>query len=145
MSNIILSVKPKFARMILLGQKTVEIRKRIPTTQYIHKVFLYSTYPQKEIFGWFCVDKILNNNIDKLWTQTKDHCCLEKDDFFRYFLGHERGFAIFFDSFMKFITPFCFTEIKRVEYNFVPPQSYCYISDQIYKRLALRKTIEVNR
>jgi len=50
MNEVILAIKPKYARTILDGTKTVELRKRFP--QGIERIFLYATAPEKSIIGY---------------------------------------------------------------------------------------------
>lgn len=51
-TDIILSIKPKYAAMILNGTKTVELRKSLPR-ELPGKVYLYATKPVGKIVGWF--------------------------------------------------------------------------------------------
>lgn len=51
--NIFLSIKPKWARLIYEGKKTIEWRKSFPKAPKIDKVFLYETAPVKQITGFF--------------------------------------------------------------------------------------------
>lgn len=52
MLDIILSIKPKYAEMILQGTKTAELRKSLPK-EMPGRVYLYATDPVKRIIGWF--------------------------------------------------------------------------------------------
>jgi predicted transcriptional regulator len=56
--NIILSIKPKWARLIYEGKKTIEWRKSFPKATKIDKVFLYETAPVKQITGFFTLEEI---------------------------------------------------------------------------------------
>ena len=54
--NILLSIKPKWARLIYEGKKTIEWRKNIPNADFIDKVFLYETAPVRKVTGFFMYD-----------------------------------------------------------------------------------------
>lgn len=60
--NIILSIKPKWAKLIYEGKKTIEWRKTLPRKMDLKllrdgdpnvKVYLYETTPVKAITGFF--------------------------------------------------------------------------------------------
>lgn len=50
--DVLLSLKPKYAEMILSGKKTVELRKRWANKE-VDKVWIYATEPVGKILGYF--------------------------------------------------------------------------------------------
>ena len=50
---VLLSIHPKWAKLIYEGYKTIEWRKNIPTADFIDKVFLYETAPVCRVTGCF--------------------------------------------------------------------------------------------
>lgn len=48
---LLLAIHPHFARMILQGKKTVELRRRAPSRQTNFWIALYSTAPEKALIG----------------------------------------------------------------------------------------------
>ena len=54
--NVILSIHPKWAKLIYEGKKTLEWRKNTPNADFIDKVFLYETAPVRKVTGFFMYD-----------------------------------------------------------------------------------------
>lgn len=49
--DIILSIKPKYAYLILSGEKTIEVRKVFPKKE-IERIYLYSSSPVQKVVGY---------------------------------------------------------------------------------------------
>ena len=53
MTDILLSIHPKWAELILSGEKTIEVRKTVPKELCEgERIFLYETAPVKKITGY---------------------------------------------------------------------------------------------
>lgn len=64
--NILLSIKPEYAKLIYEGKKTIEYRKDFP--KYVlwgSKIFLYETAPVKRVTGF-----VYFNKLKKYWLDT---------------------------------------------------------------------------
>lgn len=129
-TNVILSIKPKYAQAIIAGTKKVEFRKKI-FKRPVDKVYIYSSSPTKKIIGYFTFSEIIEETPAELWTKFQNVGSIDKSDFFDYFKDSEKGFAIVVDNVEKFkkgIDPIEFFE------NFCAPQSYIYIEENIKTR-----------
>jgi len=123
--NAILSIKPQYANAILSGKKTVEFRKAV-FKQAVEKVYIYSSSPEKMIIGYFTIESIDEDLPAELWNKYADLGSIKKDDFFNYYKGKDKGFAIkvkAVSAFKKTIDP------KSVIENFRAPQSYMYVEN----------------
>ena len=120
--NVLLSIKPKYANQILEGNKRYEFRKSIFKNRDLDIVYIYSSSPEKKIVGAFMIKSIIENHPDQLWNECKDFSGIEEEDFFNYFGGKEKGFAIEIGDVEVFnpINP------KDHIPDFVAPQSFCY-------------------
>ncbi len=122
-TNVILSIKPKYAQAIISGTKKVEFRKKI-FKRPVDKVYIYSSSPSKKLIGFFTFIEVVEDNPKELWNKFQQVGGIDKADFFDYFRDSERGYAIVIDTVEKFkkgIDPIDFFE------NFCAPQSYIYI------------------
>lgn len=129
-TNVILSIKPKYAQAIIAGIKKVEFRKKI-FKRPVDKVYIYSSSPTRKIIGYFTFSEIIEESPSKLWSKFKDVGSIDNSDFFDYFKDSEKGFAIVVDnvvSFNKGIDPIDFFE------NFCAPQSYVYTEENLNTR-----------
>ncbi len=123
--SVLLSIKPKYIEEIENGSKLYEFR-RVIFKQDIEEIYVYATAPIKQIVGKICIDKIIEDTPQNLWSNYKKSAGINKKDFFEYFSGKEKGYAIkikHFESFDKPINPY------HENPKFVPPQSYAYIDN----------------
>ena len=126
--NVLLSIKPKYVEAIVNGEKRYEFRKMIFRKKKLEAVYIYSTAPVKKIVGSFRVGSIIEDYPERLWNHLKRFSGLSYLEFFRYFEGKERGFAIEIESVEEFENP-----INPRDFipNFVPPQSFYYLDSSI--------------
>jgi len=122
--NVILSIKPKYARLILSGAKRYEFRKSIFNNKHVVEAYIYATSPVKKIVGLFRIGGIIRDSPEGLWDRLGLLSGMNEAEFFDYFQDAKNGFAI---------------EIKHVEIfdiqcdpkelipGFNPPQSFCYL------------------
>jgi len=126
-TNVILSIKPKYSQAIISGIKKVEFRKKI-FKRPVDKVYIYSSSPSKKLIGFFTFIEVVEENPTVLWNKFQDVGGIDKADFFDYFKGSEKGYAIVIETVEKFkkgIDPIDFFE------NFCAPQSYIYIDEDL--------------
>lgn len=126
--NVLLSIKPVYVSRIMAGTKKYEFRKSIFRREDIKSVYIYSSYPVKKIVGKFTIGKILEDRPDRLWEIVKDLSGLDETEFFNYFTGKSKGFAIEIDEVTPFKNPI---DPKKCYQNFIPPQSFYYLDTDI--------------
>jgi predicted transcriptional regulator len=124
--NVLLSVKPKYAELIMKGSKKYEFRKVVFNNKYIEYVYIYSSSPVKKIVGIFRIGTIIEDRPLSLWDQLKGYSGMEEDEFFDYFENRKIGFAIEIKDFKRFEDPL---DPKDLIPRFVPPQSFCYMKE----------------
>ncbi len=129
---ILLSIKPKYADLILAGSKRVELR-RSWAAQDVSVIVLYSSSPIQRIVGVVEVDKIVVASPTSLWkTCTKMGGGLTRDEFRSYFAGKSQGVAVLLGKVFKFAKH---VEPLDVIGNFVPPQSFRYLESHEYMKI----------
>lgn len=119
--SIVISIHPKYVRMIERGEKTHEFRKWTFKTAPILKhskqrLFLYETAPISAITSELKWGEISVRNIEDLWINFGNKSGLSKEQFFKYYENKEHGMAI------KII------EIHRISLIKIsnPPQNWMY-------------------
>jgi predicted transcriptional regulator len=120
--DVLVSIKPEYAEKIFSGEKKYEYRRAIWTNEP-DSVFIYETKPVGKITGNFRIGRIICETPEKIWNETMNKSGILKEDFFKYFEGVDKGYAI---------------EILEVEkclpvgldiFNLKsPPQSFCYVN-----------------
>ena len=67
MSDILISLKPKFADLIYQRKKNVELRKNRPRDLEVgDKVYVYETSPEQRITGYFTVKYVKKRSTDEI-------------------------------------------------------------------------------
>jgi len=122
--DVLLSIKPKYVKSILEGDKRYEFRKAIFRNRSVNRIFIYSSAPVKRIVALFEISRILEDHPAVLWDLVRDHAGINDAEFFSYFAGRERGYAIGIGKLQEFDTPI---DPREDIPGFVPPQSYCYV------------------
>ncbi len=122
--NVILSIKPKYARLILSGEKRYEFRKLIFSERYIQEAYIYVTSPIKRIVGLFEIGAIIRDSPEGLWKRLGNHSGMDEAEFFDYFKDIKFGFAIEIKHVKAFEAQY---DPKEMIPGFNPPQSFCYL------------------
>jgi predicted transcriptional regulator len=137
---VLLSIKPKYADLILAGSKRVEFR-RSWAAQDVSVIVLYSSAPIQKIVGVVGVDDVIVASPTSLWkTCTDKGGGLTRDELRTYFSGKATGVAVLLGHVFapaKHLSP------SDVIDDFVPPQSFRYLHAREYlkieKRMAAKK------
>lgn len=129
---IVLSIKPKYADLILVGKKTVEFR-RTWAAQDVSTIAIYASSPVCGLVGLISVSEIVRAKPKALWAFCSKHGgALSKDEFSEYFEGKETGIAVLMKGvrrFSKAIDP------KKIIKGFSAPQSFRYLADSELTKL----------
>ena len=122
MSTILLSIKPKYSKLIFDGSKKFEFRKIIAKKK-VDKIIVYSSSPDKIIVGEAYVTGIVSMKKENLWEFTKQYAGITEDEFFSYFDKNEVGHAYQLGKVEKYKNP---KQLKDLGVN-KAPQSFAYI------------------
>ena len=130
--NVLLSIKPKYVEEILNGNKKYEFRKVIfKCREELGMVYIYSSSPVKKIVGAFVIENIIEDHPEVLWAQFKEFSGINNEkEFFSYFGANKKGFAIEIGDLEIFENP---ADPRILIPGFVPPQSFRYIDDNIFR------------
>lgn len=126
--TVLISIKPKYVKQIIAGNKRVEFRKKGFSSPVL-KAYVYESSPVKKIVGFFYVDRIVPGTAKDLWETFSDSGGITEEELVEY-LGGSEGCAICFSDFHIFKTPI---DPNTVIDNFTAPQSFCYIDDKEIK------------
>lgn len=127
--NVILSIKQEYCDKIQNGTKKYEFRRTIfKQKNMINKVYMYSTSPIKKIVGSFRIDDIIEDEPITLWRKCNGSSGISENEFFNYFRNKQVGYAIKIKDveFFHPINPY------NIIPNFYPPQSFCYLEENLH-------------
>jgi predicted transcriptional regulator len=131
-SSILLSVKPKFANLIVEGSKLVELRRTIPA-QRVGTIAIYSSSPIQSIVALADVKETIEASPNSLWNISKDNGGgLTKVELLAYFESKKSGFALMLENVRVYSKPVSPTKIFK---PFSAPQSFRYLTQPELKKL----------
>ena len=126
MRACLMSIKPKWAKELYSGKKTVEFRKSSPAVGSL--VFLYESAPVRAVTGCFQVHAVLTSNASHIWYALKvlnrvwKSGSVDRDFLFKY-CGGAAGKCCA----IRAEDPWRFPEtewVKLEKYAVRPPQSW---------------------
>jgi predicted transcriptional regulator len=126
MNTILLSVRPPFARAIMAGTKTAEVRRRFPYQPVGSTVLIYSTTPDCAILGSVQLDSIDHPETRDVWRLYKDKIKIDQSALDQYL--DEASFAaiLHVSSPVHWPVPVPLKELRRLT-GVEPPQSFRYL------------------
>lgn len=124
--DVLLSVRPQYANLLVDGVKTVELRRKFPTDlKPGTKCLIYSSSPTQRVIGECKIASVRKLSLADLWKVSAVEAMISWDDFDSYFTGLEHGYAVRVYGPLRYEQP---KELKKVAGNQVkPPQSYRYL------------------
>ena len=136
-SVVFLSIRPRFAELIVSGAKSVELRRVRPKVSAGDLVLLYASSPLRELIGVCTVAHVDVAPTSTLWKRHGQKSGLERAEFNSYFEGAARSVAISVRGARRVIRPRTLDELRERLPGFVPPQSFSYISQDDVRRLEI--------
>lgn len=136
--QLLLSIRPIFARAILAGHKGVELRRVRPAVGPGDEIVVYETSPTSAVVGMATVNRVECASPRVLWTRHGAVSGLTRSEFLEYFRGRDVGYGIVLADVRILDEPVSLQAIRRLVPKFHPPQSYHYLSDE---RLADRRLV----
>ncbi|HQQ63047.1 MAG TPA: ASCH domain-containing protein, partial [Pseudomonadales bacterium] len=98
-------IKPIYSDRIFSGEKTFELRKRLPRAD-VNYILIYSTVPSGKIVGYAKIKALHKKYPDELWSLVSDRAGISEEDYRIYFHDAEYACAIELEGIKKFKKPF---------------------------------------
>jgi predicted transcriptional regulator len=125
---LLLSIKPEFAKKVVAGEKTIELRRRMPKARAGQLVVLYESSPTQALIGHFRIKDIIVEKPSKLWHHVRGAAGISKKEFQSYFEGVEYGVGIVMEEFESFHSPVGLDILRVNLKGFHPPQGHVYLN-----------------
>lgn len=120
----LLSIKPVYAEAIFAGRKKVEFR-RSRIAPDVERALVYATQPVGSVIGWFRIAGIAESTPDGLWRRFRRDGAIRRGDYFDYFDGAARAYAIEIADPTEVAEPLLLDSLLA---GLRAPQSYQYLS-----------------
>lgn len=126
MTIYILSIKPKYAKAILSGEKKVELRKlrgqKPPPSGAV--MVMYASGNVQKIVGEFEVGRVEIGTPEKIWALVSGQHTGVKPDAWKYVKGPWMVAAIWVKRPIEYSIKVSLEELRRVIPEWLPPYSY---------------------
>jgi predicted transcriptional regulator len=133
-SEAIISIRPNFAEAIMSGQKTVELRRKIPSIPVGTRLWIYATRPTAAVVGSAVVEVIDRGTPQAVWDTYSDRIGINRCDFDHYFDGTNEAIGILLRM-IKRVQPVHIEQLRVWKEGFHPPQVLSRITAAEAKKL----------
>lgn len=124
MSQAIISLKPRYAKLVLSGDKTVELRNRMVRLKPGTLVWIYATRPMARIVGFAEIESVVHAGPAEIWRRFGDDIGVDRSGFNSYTENRDCVSALVLTS-VKGLKDFMTLErIRQSVRAFQPPQFY---------------------
>jgi predicted transcriptional regulator len=124
----LISIRPRFAKMIFAGSKTVELRRVCPKVCVGDLALVYVSSPAMELRGSFEVGKILTGSPTAIWKKVGEKSGVSRAEFFAYFKGKKQAHALVIKRAWQLPAPVGLKTLRRNKGGFRPPQNFHYLN-----------------
>lgn len=134
MTAVLLSVKPQFARRLLSGTKTAEVRRRFPELPSGTVVYLYASSPMRAVIGVLKIRRVHTGTPQWLWPTFGKQLDISKEYFHGYLAGRDAAAVIELQRAEQWERPVALDDL-RTGLGVQAPQSYRYLSSELEQAL----------
>jgi len=134
--DIVFSIKPEYSQKIISGQKTIELRRRFPSTVPVGTIALiYATTPTQALTGIAEIEAVISDTPLAIWEEFSEEACIDRRDFEAYFLGTASATAIKLKRARPLRRRLELEELRE-RFRFEPPQSFLYVAPELREALS---------
>lgn len=124
MSEILISIKPKYLDLILSGRKTVELRKQSTRISPGTWLLLYASSPRRAVVGMARVAYREELRVAAIWAKHGAAAGVSREEFRAYYAGAHRGVVLGLDEVRTYPVELPLRSMRDARRDFRPPQSY---------------------
>jgi predicted transcriptional regulator len=131
---LLLSVRPRFARGLLGGTKTAEIRRRFPDVPEGMVVIIYSSSPEKSVLGTMRVRRLVRTTAEEIWRNYSGVIGIGQAELAAYLYGASESSVLELEAPNMWSRPVPLESLRQ-QLHVEPAQSFRYLTDQQLARL----------
>jgi predicted transcriptional regulator len=120
-ADAIISIHPTYADAILAGEKTIELRRRIPELASGTRLWIYATRPTGAIVGVATIQDVARAHPATIWKKHRNGTGVDHASFQAYFDGAQEAVAILLAA-VRRIEPITIDQLRGIRDSFHPPQ-----------------------
>lgn len=126
--NFLISLEERHANTILQGTKTVELRRRTMHVPIGSTVWIYVKMPVGSVVGCAKVTALHTLAPSTLWSRFGAVSGLQRQEFFEYFSGLPKAFALGLSEPTRLASPIPLSKLRDVSSGFHPPQFFANVA-----------------
>jgi predicted transcriptional regulator len=126
-AHALISLEERFAEGILNGNKLVELRRRPMRLAVGTTIWMYVKVPVGKVIGAAQVQSLHVWAPTTLWKRYGDVSGLSRTEFFDYFSGVARGFALVLSNPSRLPAPLPLERLRSLNDGFHPPQFFLHL------------------
>lgn len=123
---LFLSIKPRYARAILEGRKTVEVRRRFPVVPDGTVIVLYSSSPERAVLGTVRLKRAMRIDANEVWNLHSQAIEISEADLTQYLQGAPESTLLEVEDPNTWNTPVPLSVLRQA-IGVEPPQSFRYL------------------
>jgi len=128
--GIVMSIKTKYARKILSGDKRVEVRRKFSKKWKSSKVAIYASGRERSLVGEALIKDVIFDKPENVWERFSDQIGCAKEEFDKYTISKNKVYAIVLDDIVPYRKSISIKEISSLmKENLRPPQNYCNLKN----------------
>lgn len=125
---LLLSIHPKYVDAILLGEKSIELRRRKPRIKS-GPMLIYASSPRMELAAEAWVESVTQAPLNLLWQAVRYEASVSRNEFDAYFNGLELGTALHLKRVRPLADTISLERLRELWQGFHPPQGFRYLRE----------------
>jgi predicted transcriptional regulator len=123
--GIVMSIRTKYAMMILSGEKKVEVRRMFSKKWKSSKVTMYASGSERSLVGEALIKDVIFDRPENVWKRFSDQIGCAKEEFDKYTISKNKVYAIVLEDAVPYRKSISIKEISSLmKENLRPPQNY---------------------
>jgi predicted transcriptional regulator len=120
-ADSIISIHPTYADAILSGEKTIELRRRVPELASGTLLWIYATRPTGAVVGVATIQDVARAHPTTIWKKHRKGTGVDHASFKAYFNGAQEAVAILLAA-VRRVGPISVSQLREIRDSFHPPQ-----------------------
>jgi predicted transcriptional regulator len=124
-SGLLMSIRTKYARKILSGDKKVEVRRMFSKKWKSSKIAIYASGRERSLMGEALIKDVIFDKPENVWERFSDQIGCAKEEFDKYTASKNKVYAIVLEDAVPYLKSISIKEISSLmKENLRPPQNY---------------------
>jgi predicted transcriptional regulator len=120
-ADAIISIHPGYADAILAGEKTIELRRRVPKLTNGSRLWIYATQPTGAVVGVVTIQEVAKASPSTIWKRHRSGAGVDHASYKAYFKGAQEAIAILLTAAER-VGPISVEQLRKIRNRFHPPQ-----------------------